>query len=958
MSIPVTAVGVGDSSVFGLPRVGNVAATIAPQGWQASRVSSQLSVHYATDNGASVWLAFEQAYQTPPTLNVAFVFGGDYNITGVSVGDTAQYGRAAVANRAKTIAPAGWDSSKAPQPRVWKYIESGGAAIDFTFTEAYAAPSLTLNTPFYFGGDPVVSGVTVGDTSKFGLIQEVRKPLQITPVGLASRATVGKPRLGTQGDLRFDFTAQYEVPSSVNTPYYFGTGETVTKVVSAVGVGVQVGKFGLPGVVNSAKTIAPAGISAGGVGRARVYVRTGDPDTLMGASVDFVFAQDPPPARSSLNIPFYFEWTNWIGGQGWDSAELGTGSDVWLYTRYVYPTGWQNQQAWGNLHHTIVPRLLLVGIDSAEYGNAAVKHAPNYTVNFAAMLLPPITHVHVKYDAAVERPKVNTVRAKHQTAVIKEGKAHSGFQLATRAEHRAQTGFQKAGKASSSIYVDMTDTLINVKMPIAVRHQDGRPILSGHSHELKDGNPAYRKHIGVDWQDGITLSMKHLTMWQDKIRSRRPHRVSQWQEASPMELKFRQGGDGNAIKKEVGSGIRYQNAVRPQPGHPYTPPPPPPPKPCYIPNANLLFQGLAINVTPDLLFTCEWVDPVPPGPTPLAVIPVKKAYIIMNEVRLFKVGTPDVELPVLDFNLSIDMDSWTWGFSATLPGASLSQVASVYINNPVQLRAEVNGEEFLLLAEKVERTRAFGQTSVKVSGRGHSAYLSAPYSPTLNFANDVEKTAQQIMVDALTTNGVTIGWEVYWNITDWFVPGNVWSASGTYMDAVTNIANAVGAYVAPHPTEKILSINPRYPVLPWSWAAADPDIQLPTSVVNTESIRWEEKPAYTGVYVSGASQGILGFVKRNGTAGDFLAPMVTEALITEAVAARMRGGAILSDTGRMAVVTISLPVMPETGIIVPGKLVRYTDGGTAILGITKSVNLATAQQPQLSQTIELEVHGG
>jgi hypothetical protein len=53
---------------------------------------------------------------------------------------------------------------------------------------------------------------------------------------------------------------------------------------------------------------------------------------------------------------------------------------------------------------------------------------------------------------------------------------------------------------------------------------------------------------------------------------------------------------------------------------------------------------------------------------------------------------------------------------------------------------------------------------------------------------------------------------------------------------------------------------------------------------------------------------------------------------------------VLADVGRQAMVSLRLPVLPETGIIVPGKFVRYVDGGTTRLGLTRSVLWRAAAQ--------------
>ena len=98
-------------------------------------------------------------------------------------------------------------------------------------------------------------------------------------------------------------------------------------------------------------------------------------------------------------------------------------------------------------------------------------------------------------------------------------------------------------------------------------------------------------------------------------------------------------------------------------------------------------------------------------------------------------------------------------------------------------------------------------------------------------------------------------------------------------------------------------------------------------------------------------------IKRAGTAGDILAPMVADPLTTHSNAARQRGIAVLSDTGRKAMLTLKLPVLPETGVIRPGKFVRYVDGATVRVGLVRSVTVDTAW-PEVWQTIGVETHVG
>ncbi|GAC1369737.1 MAG: hypothetical protein NVSMB36_19260 [Escherichia coli] len=327
---------------------------------------------------------------------------------------------------------------------------------------------------------------------------------------------------------------------------------------------------------------------------------------------------------------------------------------------------------------------------------------------------------------------------------------------------------------------------------------------------------------------------------------------------------------------------------------------------------------------------------------------------MLNDISLKRVEGNHV-LPDVSLNIHIDMDSWTWGFSASMPATALPLIEPGMSGDPVMLEASINGSNYLLLAESIQRDRVFGKSSISVTGRGQSAMLTDPYSPVLSFNNDKDRTAQQLMSDALTINGVSLGWAIDWRIDDWLVPAGAWSHQGTYMSAVTAIASAAGAFIQPDPVNKILRVRPRYPAKPWEWHSAVPDLELPSAAISKESVSWTNKPDYNAVYISGTTAGgILGLVKRTGSAGDVLAPMVTDALITNAIAARQRGIALLSDVGRSATYSLSLPVLAETDVINPGTLVRYVDNA-AIIGVVKGVSVS-ASALTTRQTIEVQTY--
>lgn len=268
----------------------------------------------------------------------------------------------------------------------------------------------------------------------------------------------------------------------------------------------------------------------------------------------------------------------------------------------------------------------------------------------------------------------------------------------------------------------------------------------------------------------------------------------------------------------------------------------------------------------------------------------------------------------------------------------------------------INGVAYRTLVESITRSRTFGAVSLQVGGRGLNAALDAPYAPILNFGNTGARTAQQLTGDVLSLNGVPLpDWSVDWALDDWNVPGGIWTHQGSYISALNNIVGAAGGYLQPNPSDKTLRALHKYPVAPWDWGSVTPDYELPSAITTVEGIEWADKPLYNRVFVSGVNAGVLGQYTRSGTDGGLVAEMVTDSLITAAAAARQRGRAIIGDTGRQANVSLRLPVLPATGLILPGKFVKYTDEGTDRLGIVRSMNVEVGM-PEIMQTISLETH--
>ncbi len=558
----------------------------------------------------------------------------------------------------------------------------------------------------------------------------------------------------------------------------------------------------------------------------------------------------------------------------------------------------------------------------------------------------------VRYASHSQRPTV--------------GQTSHHWQMALQTEDGADQGQQDAASTPAGWETFWRRTLA---LPQGIAHRLP-PVLASLPAQRRTGQQQAKRFHDLTWfahQDGTHLELDCLGLFQNAVRLRdatrfrhqdgdrtkRAGRVGFWQIA--RLLTRGQGSDfqsASAVRK--GWRGTYQDAVPPPPGiSVWVVPQPPAPTPCYTPSTHLLFAALA-PADSHLLFVCEnHIDPPPPDGEPV-VVPIRRVYFVINNVTLHRL--PDgLPVPVFSLSLSLDSASWTWGFDAQLPAKAEALVAPGSASGPVELVASVNGTVFRVLAENISRERAFGDASIRISGRGRNAVLAAPYAPVMTFSNAEARTARQLMDDVLTLNGIPLGWTVDWGLTDWNVPAGVFARQGTWIEALTAIASAVGGYLIPHQSDQSIRVRHRYPVAPWEWGAVSPDFVLPVDAVARESLRWVEKPAYNRVFVSGQDVGVLGQVTRAGTAGDVLAPMVVDSLITEAAAARQRGIAVLADTGQQIEVNLRLPVLAETGIIQPGAFVEYQDGSVTRLGLVRSTQVE-AGMPEVWQTLGVQSH--
>ncbi|MEG0051633.1 MAG: hypothetical protein RR715_00075 [Comamonas sp.] len=567
-------------------------------------------------------------------------------------------------------------------------------------------------------------------------------------------------------------------------------------------------------------------------------------------------------------------------------------------------------------------------------------------------------HIATKYDINVARPTVGGTHTRWQDAAPLSHASRSTWQQSVPLPAGTRSHWQDASALAASLHVRWEDSQ-QLQRAVRIAFEQAAQLPTAPTRSGFQEAERVQTSAATGFQEAIRLPVAPLRVrYEETLRDRQVCAGARFEVADMLAAAVA-SGMGIAVQLPRSWDGRFQQAWTPRPGQWQGPVPPKPDEPCYQPAlpARLVFADpFDASLPARLVFVCERHGPGP-GPEPEAhvVVPIRRVYIVLNNITLHRVDT-GAELRAHSFGMSLDHQSWTWSWNASLHHDAAHHLGRESNGDPAEIAVEVNGMAFRLRLERLVRDRRFlPEQRWAVSGKGKAAILASPWAPTLSFGNPTAaRTAQQLALDSLTINGVGIGWGIDWQLQDWQVPAGAWAMQGSYIDAINDIAAAAGGYVQPHSTEPILRILPRYPAAPWAWNNIAPDFEIPADAAEIEGTEFVDKPNYNRVFLGGVGVGVFGPFTRAGTAGIVIAPQVSHALITDATAHRQRGIAELSDTGRQELVTLTMQVLPETGVIVPGTFIRYR-GEKTVIGIVRGTSINWSS-PKLRQSLEIETH--
>lgn len=281
---------------------------------------------------------------------------------------------------------------------------------------------------------------------------------------------------------------------------------------------------------------------------------------------------------------------------------------------------------------------------------------------------------------------------------------------------------------------------------------------------------------------------------------------------------------------------------------------------------------------------CEQRPPV----TSTVTVPVKQVYASDCVASL---SFNNVVIPVDSVSAKLDIDSWVWVFMFKLLGLDNLSLVPALTATPKVLTLVINGYSWSVIAEKVTRSREFGNDSITISGRGITALLDEQYQGVKNYSFTKPMSVSQIV-----TNILGDGWVLVWDMEDWIIPEGTYSAvNKSPIQAIADIVSSIGGVIIPDKVSRKIRVTNRYPVRPWDYVKVSPRYTIPINVISTATYRPKVTTKISGVYVFGSSDyGVLAKCSTTKVNGITLESPVSNDLLTDIKGCISLGSRIIS----------------------------------------------------------------
>jgi hypothetical protein len=475
-------------------------------------------------------------------------------------------------------------------------------------------------------------------------------------------------------------------------------------------------------------------------------------------------------------------------------------------------------------------------------------------------------------------------------------------------------------------------------------------------------SPPLRQGVASSWRDGQTLPIGTRSSWRGLPLVTRGTRET-WRdgalEHAALRLRY---GDGDLLPEALLT--RWRDAAlvtyiwRDRP----PPQPPPPWQPSWSARLCLGSPTQPGDARLDLGH--------PPCGTAPRRIPTRRSYTMQHQSSITRLSDGiAIDVAPGGWSVSHDADAWAWTWSATIQGHdALDAVMPSTAGEPVILVAEIDGELWHLLAEDWTEEEQHGSRTIRVSGRGLSAELSAPYELAVTGTLQQARTTQQAVAERIPLGSL---WTFVWAdgsparpngptrdaTPDWLLPAGSWTwQQQAPIQTIHQALQEIGLVLCPSRTGRVLTVQPRYPVTPWDFDDADPDLIIPAAAITNVSRGLTVPTQANAVYVHGAAVGgLLARVLRTGTAGDRVTTTASAPWLTHLDAARLLGSRRLAAQAHQA--TVRSFTIPYGGDDFPllrvGDLVLLELATGDVRGIVSATALSVSRSQGVRQNISI-----
>lgn len=252
-------------------------------------------------------------------------------------------------------------------------------------------------------------------------------------------------------------------------------------------------------------------------------------------------------------------------------------------------------------------------------------------------------------------------------------------------------------------------------------------------------------------------------------------------------------------------------------------------------------------------------------------IPEQGVYIVQNSVEILR--TDDNRL-IKAFAVDIGSNSkeYLWSGSLSLPFSELEKVA-----DKPEIEININQLKFIVDVNDIDVKKSFNSGVIDIAVSSTTNRLKTIESYDVGHdANSVAIMSAQLSRDDLETGFVFVNKDG----EDWMIQSGLIDYSDTTaLDVINSIALSVGDVVISHAHKKEIMMKAKYP-------AGQSVYSVPVGKLFDWSANETESIKYNAIVATGENAGITAVVRKEGTAGEKIAPMIVNKLITTENAAR------------------------------------------------------------------------